>query len=571
MHLGLVLVCVILGSFDSISSVDGKLNKNEYALYFKYVTNTIRHQNVWKTLQHLKIINAHNNMIEIQDLFESNLKNTSTVEMTDIFYIISDLLNYLFAEVLKIFSEHMRIIIEDCEQFFNRNLTKYSVNCTMLLLKAAKSSNVMFEHLYKIINFIEYIDVKFVTRNSLENQNIVYEDMYTVKEFTYLLESPDILEFSNNDGSPEVEKAKKMLTKIENFIEKTAISANDILNKCSNIVDYSIKSNWREKYNNEFVNKKYKTMIFVDFIIQKLDVYYMEIITKYYYNMGFNVLLNRSLVELTHHQSYEFCQKESIEKFNALLQNGNWELLNNISIKYGNKLITINRILRDMVDDFNCNLKKKYFTQLLRCRYTKVLAEYDTYMSTIIEICRSEKSRNCLDRYIDCVIQFFHSVKESKIMLSNMLLALDTLKITTIWEVNNNSSVCLSLTHQVLSNFLSKIEKMNIPKIDSTIKPKYVGEIIANDLIIVFQNSRKYFTKSLKNYHRIINKYCQFNNEHNQEEKLINSLKEKFIENIYNRCNYLYQFAINQFTNFFSEKAKSEYEDLGFKKISNIQ
>ncbi|XP_050549072.1 uncharacterized protein LOC126910491 [Daktulosphaira vitifoliae] len=312
-------------------------------------------------------------------------------------------------------------------------------------------------------------------------------------------------------------------------------------------------------------------MNFVDFVREKLYHFCSETINTFYLKIGFNQLLNPNIAELTPPRNY-FYHNRAINILNTLFREGDWKLLNHVKIIIDDEIITTNRITRDNVDDFNFNLKKKYFFQLIRCRYTEVLKKYNIYMSAIIQICRYEKIIKYIYGYVDCIIQFNDAIKDSKEMFNYMLLALDKLKAAFIGNVMYKSHACLTTTYGLLSNFFPKIDQLNFRKNDFINLSFKEQEMIVDKFIFDFQNARINFSRPLTDTRNPVNECCLIDGEILNKSQLINSW-EYIISSSNNNITLerplrLYEYALEKFKTFFNIAIKSEYNCLGFNKIT---
>ncbi|XP_050549046.1 uncharacterized protein LOC126910479 [Daktulosphaira vitifoliae] len=397
----LILIILTKSIFFGVGIVDCRVDSKEYKSYFIQVTHNLRFQLTMMNLEHLSVKVENDKIISIEEVLNYNLVYLN--ELSQTYYIIVDLINYLFVEVLQIFTEHLKIILDDCKCFFEINSFENAIYCTVILLNAAKNSNMMFEYLYKSITFIDYLDVKSALKKTFIHPKLVVEEIYTVKHYTFLMEVSDMHNYVNNEGSIKIEEAKEDYYKIMNFANKVVSITHDFFKNNVSIINNTMMFNLRENYYYEYTNNKYD-INFIDFINKNLNDYCKKTINNYYSKIGFHQLLNPNTPELSPPQNIGFPQYKIIKNLNILFREGNWNLLNHIRIIIDDELITTNRIIRDTVDDFNFNLKKKYFTQLLRCRYTEVLRNYNTYMSAVIQTCKREKRNANLNNYKDCII-----------------------------------------------------------------------------------------------------------------------------------------------------------------------
>ncbi|XP_050535519.1 uncharacterized protein LOC126902314 isoform X4 [Daktulosphaira vitifoliae] len=385
------------------------------------------------------------------------------------------------------------------------------------------------------------------------------------------MKTSEMLNYVNNDKSINILVAIEDYTEINNFINKVIEITDNFFKNNNTIINSMLRFNMQKNYYDEYITNNY-VINFVDFVSEKLNNYCLKTIENYYFNIGFNQLLNPYTAELKPPQHTDFPQESAIQILNTLFREGNWELLNHISIISYDEIITTERIIRDPVDEFNFNLKKKYFTQLIRCRYTEVLKNYNTYISAIIQICRNELNDRNLDGVIDYIIQFFDAVKDSKEMFTYMLLALDKLKATSIWEVMYNSHACLSQTYDLLSNLFPKIEQLNLTQSDFLNLSTDDMILIANNFLFNFQRARKQFDLKFTEGNIHFGQRCLFKEDFLSKNELLKSWQDIVLfyitYKITDSRKVLYEYSLNEFINFYKNAITSEYSCLGFNKIN---
>ncbi|XP_050549007.1 uncharacterized protein LOC126910460 isoform X2 [Daktulosphaira vitifoliae] len=561
----LTLILFIINIFLGVGIVNCFITQKEYAIYFKEVTKYISDKLTKINLEHISVSISKDEIISIEDALKYKTENNN--ELLIKYNIIVDFLNYLFSKELQNFTEHLKIISDDCDIFFKENSFENATYCTIGLFNAAKNSNLMFEYLYKAIIFIDYLDVKLVLRNSIHPKTIV-EEIYTVKNYIFLMKTREIYNYVNNAGNIKIEVLLKDFIEINNFVDKIVAITDSINKKNVTIINSRTEFNLRIKYYGEYINNKY-VMNFADFVREKLYHYCSETINNIHLKIGFNQLLNPTIPELMPPQNSN--QNEAIKALNTLFREGDWKLLNHIKIIIDDEIITTNQITRDTVDDFNFNMKRKYFTQLIRCRYTEILKKYDIYMSAVIQICKYEKSNN-LNNFVNCTLQFFEMVNDSKDMFKYMLLALDKLQASYIWEVMYNSYACLTQTYNLLSKFFSEIENLNFRKNDFINLSIDEQERMVTKFLINFQSARKDFTLKIKDGLNSVNECCLIDGEILNKKQLISSW-ESIVSSTNNNNTldhplFLYEYGLEDFMTFFNIAIRSEYNCLGFDNIT---
>ncbi|XP_050535940.1 uncharacterized protein LOC126902508 isoform X2 [Daktulosphaira vitifoliae] len=520
----LTLIFLSVSIFLEVKVVDCRKEINEYAAYLKQVMNHMCYNLSHFKLEYLSLRNEKNDIVRINDILNQKVSNVDKLIIT--YYYIVDLINYLFIEVLQLFTEHLKIIIDVCEKLYENNLFENATYCTIVLLNTAKNSNLMFDYLYKAITFIDYLDINSVCVKSIVRSKTVVNEIYTVKNYTSSMKSTEMLNYINNDKSINILVAKEDYKEIYNFVNKVVDTTDNFFKNNFNVINNTIKINLQENYFNEYKTTRCK-INFVNFISEKLNVYCLTTIDKYYFNIGFHQFINPNITGLTPPQNIEFLQDKAIEVLNTLFREGNWKLLDHISIINYDDIITTNRIIRDPVNNSNFNIKKKYFTHLLRCRYTEVLKNYNTYISAIIQTCRNQINSNNIDGIKDCTIRFIDAVKDSKNMFKYMLSALNKLKAVFIWDSNYKSNSSLITIYDILSKFFHKIENfLNLTPSDFLNVSNDDIKLKANVFFFDFQRERKLFNQMITTGNEYMKQYCSIKGGVIDKNQLLKSWNE---------------------------------------------
>ncbi|XP_050525529.1 uncharacterized protein LOC126896634 [Daktulosphaira vitifoliae] len=547
----LILMFFIKSITFEVGLVDCKIYnadlQKQYITYFKQVMNHLRNQIIKSNLYHISIRSENDKIMSIQETLKNRFYGINY--SIKIYYIIVELINYLFIEGLKQFTEHLMIIIDNCEHFLKKNLFQIAIYCIVVLLNAVKKSNEMFEYLYKAITFIDYLDMK-ILNISLIHRKTVVEEIYTVKNYTYKMKTSEIINYVNNDESFKIEKAKEDYKEINNFVNNIVVITREFFKNNINIINNTRELNLREYYYGKYITNDYN-MEFVDFISENLNNYYLKTIDDYYFKIGFYELLHPSTADLIPPQKNIFPQYRAIEVLNTLFHKGNWELLKHIRIIVDDEIITTNRIIRDTVNDFNFSLKNKYFTLMMRCRYTEILKNYNTYMSAVLQICKNEKIKSNLKDFVDCIINFLEAVHDSKEMFKNMLIALDILKAESIWDIKCYAHTSLTHTYNLLTIFLLEIEQLMLTRDRIVNLSLNEVELISDELLLHIVKTKYNFNQNIHKLSRFINQRCSI--EVLEKYQLIKSwMNEVMLLNInIIECPILiYEYALNKFTTF---------------------
>ncbi|XP_050545587.1 uncharacterized protein LOC126907928 isoform X8 [Daktulosphaira vitifoliae] len=486
-------------------------------------------------------------------------------------YAIS-VLNFEYTKIIKKFLEYVAIIIRKCHQCHKNNLLQKFVSCVILLEDQIKNSKTMFENLHNAMKFISYIDIRFLFFE-FEVPHTIIEEI----DFIYQFVSEKNLENSPFDLNKSFNQISKI--KLRNFVKflKDSTKIVNSLTEHNKYINPSIKTHLE----NIEINERSKKNNSSDVYSKPPNKFYNETIKIWYKNLGFEEFLEPIEAEFIPPIDPKTNQNDGIKALNVIRKEPGWKSMNHINIVYFGKQISVNRIINDEVSNINFRIKKEHITQFLRCRYTEIIKEYHTILSSIMHVCQND-IRNF---YHNCLIKLFNSFKKSEKMIEGLYKALVALNRSSIWSVNFNSKSSLHKLFKWvtiilrflknnnfnLDNFMDKydIEIVIIrnPKETEIIKKllnifktflKDIGVLLRSD--VAQQGARCYTNKRLN---KIWDYTKSFINSFNTLNNNNNPYLDWQLQIYLNACNY--------FDKFCADVYKSCYEDLGFQKIIDCQ
>ncbi|XP_050544389.1 uncharacterized protein LOC126907274 isoform X3 [Daktulosphaira vitifoliae] len=160
---------------------------------------------------------------------------------------------------------------------------------------------------------------------------------------------------------------------------------------------------------------------------------------------------------------------QRIAAMNILIDEINWDSLTGISIQESYQTISLSRVLRDPVDNYNFHLKKIYIIVLFRCKILEVLTEYTSYLTVILQLFGEEKKDlefaiNHV-KYVESVYKFFDTVKRTQEFFNNINTAIMNLKKSSIWSQKQADSL-LSPIEKLINDYFVLLNKKSLLRDD---------------------------------------------------------------------------------------------------------
>ncbi|XP_050543337.1 uncharacterized protein LOC126906670 [Daktulosphaira vitifoliae] len=562
-----ILIC------SGIFAVNCEVLKKHYMKYLINVVNHIRVQEGWYSMHHLSLNNKSSQQISIREAFIYNYGSDQLeVMFTNIIYLI----NVKYAEVLNKFVEFINIGTDHCEEYLIAQSFENFNICINLLEVEVKKSEYMFEHLYKAVSFLSYLDLKYIFTKRLGNPYVIVEEIYFVKNFISNLKLYNQLCDTNLLTNYTVDIMKAVITNIKQFIGEVANVVQGILNKLN--IENNVPLKLKLILNTEYDMYKTDYSCFIDFLFKKLNDFYTFTIENDFIGLGFSELLDPitfNKKELYPPIDNKLHQETGIATLNKLQIEGNWQTLNHIHVLYYDQEVSMDQVLRNRVDNNNFHLKRKYFQLFLRCRFYELLCNYNIYLSVIIQECRKEKSHTkfLLNSYkfIECVHLLFLNVKSSQIFLNSMLIAMDKFKKLSVWcESEKKNS--LNILFKLIEKFLKNLVEYNL-NADAFVDSNDVNLMVKADKYLMdLCTAKRDFTFSINNLKLLQISRC-ITNENKIIEKNILLHSAEYNVSISNETTtsqnniYKYHYLCSKLFMLCNNFITIEFNNLGFDKI----
>ncbi|XP_050520408.1 uncharacterized protein LOC126893901 [Daktulosphaira vitifoliae] len=549
----LILISIFFMVMKPIEGVNFKNHHEDYKNYIKYVVHYIQSNIKLNEIQNLELVQDSNNIIRIKEA--CNIYKSMQFFKSVYSYIIS-ILNFKYTEILKKFLDDIDIILHKCKQFQDKNLSENFISCVTLLVEEVKNSKIMFENLYNAMKFLSYIDVRYLFRGSIVTNVIIDEIDFFLQ---YVLQK--ISETKNLDlnSLPNLKDCETDFKNLNEFYTEALGKVNNLFQNSNIIITYT-KTDWTTIQIKEFSNENDSYLVYL--ICSKLNLFYNQTIEIWYKNIGFEQFLNPNIPELI---PPIINQNDAVEALNILLQETGWKSMNHITIIYNNKHFSVDYIIKDTINNINFQIKKEHVIQLLRCRYTEVIKNYNVLISAIMVLCNAEsKPLN-----YNCLIKFFNVFNKSKLMLKGLYTALITLNKSSIWTVNFSSQSSLHKILEWVSGFLCLLKNNEFSQVN--LKNNEIENIkIVEKLLNSIQCFRVKLNDELHSDMIHIKTRCLIKVPFYDKFKKIRDFM-KSANMLKNTCpqsiNQSYLNACNYFENFCENVYQSCYEILGFRKV----
>ncbi|XP_050522703.1 uncharacterized protein LOC126895175 [Daktulosphaira vitifoliae] len=544
-------VIFVLKPFEAEQYSDYREN---YKNYIKKVVTHIRSQIGSNQIQNLKLKKDSIYITDLEKYYRSNMLENF---FRDYYSNTISILNFKYTEILKNFLAYTYFIFTICKQFHDRNLSENFNCCVTSLVEEVKNSKTMFENLYNAMKFISYIDVRllFAGRNM---PNSIIDEIEFFQQYVLQKKSKTI-HFDLN-SLPILEDSESVFHNFNQFYTEALKKVNNLF-KNNNIIDTSIKTDLISEIK-ECSNENDSYLVYLTCI--KLNSFYNETIETWYKNLGFEQFLDPKTSKFLPQLESDVKLNHGIKALNIMLREKGWDTMDHINIFYNNKKFNVESIIKDPINSINFQIKKDHVLQLLRCRFTEIMKNYYTLLSTIFFICeKGEKSvlHNCL-------IQFYNSFNKSKIMFEGLLSVINTLKKSAIWNVSYNSHSNLQNILKWVKYFLNLLQKKEFSQFNN-IDQLDMKNVNVQNLEDLFLNFRRGFYEELHNEARHMKIRCCMKKPFYNKLELVDNFR--YTANIMNNPNIetieIYLSACNYFNNFCKNVYNFCYEELGFKKV----
>ncbi|XP_050545617.1 uncharacterized protein LOC126907940 isoform X2 [Daktulosphaira vitifoliae] len=519
------------------------------AMYKNYIERVVSH--IYSQIISYRKQDSNNTM----DIDEAVQPNSKMLNFRQKYSYIIGIINFKYLEILRKFLYLIKLILNKGQKFYEENVLNNFILSIQIFERFLKNSKTMIENLYNAMKFLSYIDTRFLFSEGFIPHPII-DAIDFIHQFVLEI-SLETNSFDLNKSPYEIsEKKFENLTvfhtdaskRVEFYFQNCyfmdIILAKDLENIKITGLPLDLNSKVSELHN-EFFNK---------------------IVEVWYKNLGFEEFLNPKKAEFIPPIDPDTVQNDGIEALNIMRKESGWEKMNHISIVYIGKKFSVDQIINEEVTNINFRIKKEHVSQLLRCRFTEVMKNYRTLLSSMLSICNKDTS----NYNNNCLVQLFSSFVKSKKMLKDFYEALVTLNKSSIWNVIYFSKSNLERVFVYVTNFLTLLENN-----DFSLKNIDDNKIeIVKQLLKIFKNNLTSFSSHLSSDMKIYDTLCHINDKFKNVHHYINYFKNMgnistdldpqfSIQIMLNACNF--------FDSFCENVSKSCYEDLGFEKLSHCK
>ncbi|XP_050547056.1 uncharacterized protein LOC126908803 [Daktulosphaira vitifoliae] len=554
-------ICYTLWILTKTCFIDCKIRPKTYEKYLSGVMNHISEQVGWDSMQHLEI------KYDISTEISTNIKDVickgSRIVLPKKFDAIIHILNYMYAEVIKTFIDHIRAIANQCQEYYDINQGDNFLSCTVLIQSVVENSKTMFEQLYNVMNYLSNIDFKLLVSGKQTFSIPIVDEIYTFVEFATLKIQQNTQIFIDLNDPKTKEDAYKVILDVNSFIEGMGNESYQTIKEKNSFIVYNRKSKCLLEENLKDYNERQNKNIELSYYLSEwLNVYYVEISKNFYKNLGFEQVLDlneKSSIKHPVHKYNNIRQKDKIEQLNAITNESGWKSLKHINIVFNDQVISVDRILRHPADKLNFHCKKQHLLRLIKCIYTEIMIKYYEYVNFILNFCESENVKTNDLIYINFVRQIFDAVHKSIKMFEVMYKTLVTLNKLIGEYLHDNYNSNLKCLCTSISKLLGEIKS-----------EKYILDVLDSKS----DNSKQELTLiNARNYSHTFSKFLKFNKSkshplnrmHEKQCPLRNLLLNIDIPLSINTDNFSY--ACNELIVFSKNVIKVYYEELGLNKF----
>ncbi|XP_050531339.1 uncharacterized protein LOC126900025 isoform X1 [Daktulosphaira vitifoliae] len=533
-----------------------------------YLIDSVNH--IMYHSQFQEKFNLWDNIIKIDDSEKLlnkplNQNNNEINLIPQIFNSIISSINIRYAKLLKLYDGHIKTMINECENYYNKKSFHKFVECTKLIQEVIVNSESMFQTLNDILLFIINLNLKSIFPEYEAPNTVINEIKYFITfilskekrcEITYIKSNR---EFDTDEACGDLLNVKHFHTEVNHMLQNFLFS-----DKSSNITSNFVRKCLLEKYNEKYFLPQENDKSFVQFIYDNLIIFYKETIENENNNLGYQELLHPTVPGLVPPLKVETTEHRTIA-LNKLFAKQNFEPFKNIKIILENfEKIDASILFQNEVNSENLTQIETYFEQFLRCRYIEIIKNYSIILTTIINSFRDSKLIGTNNQPILCINQLRLSVSLSINMLKSLLSAMAILKKTCIWEYNKKAPNCLKKLASHITEYVYDLKALNICSSEST---KTMNEVKAKTYIDQLSRFHEKLKKGLRYEMPLNTKYqCEFSKAFVHPIKL----KRLFIKSKKSstKCNHSISEHICIYMNKFCEKIiNTDYEFLGFREL----
>ncbi|XP_050531370.1 uncharacterized protein LOC126900036 [Daktulosphaira vitifoliae] len=512
--------------------------------------------------QFQKKFNLWDNIIKTDKLLNTplNINNNEINLIPQIFNSIIISINFRYAKLLKLYDGHIKTMINECENYYNKKSFHKFVECTKLIQEVMVKSESMFQTLNDILLFIINLNLKSIFPLYVTPNTVIYEIKYFITlilskekrcEISYIKSNG---EFDTDEACGDLLNVKHFHTEVNHMLQNFPFS-----DKSSNITSHFVRKCLLEKYNEKYFLPQENDKSFVQFIYDNLIIFFEETIENENNNLGYQELLHPTVPGLVP-PSDVISTEQKIAALNKIFEKQNFEPFQNIKIFVKDRTkVDAYELFRTKVNSSNLSQIEKYFEQLLRCRYSEIIKNYEAILLTLISSCRNEESKGTIKKHVESINKMRDSISLSINMLKSLLSAMATLKKLCIWEYSKRSHNRLTKLASIITRFVYDIKALNNGSYEFT---KNMNEIEAKTYLYQLEESYKELQIDInKEMSKRLKDRCEFSENIMNMNKLKNYFyKNKYDGTIIDRiCKYMNTFC--------TKIIEIDYKNLGFEEL----
>ncbi|XP_050547166.1 uncharacterized protein LOC126908889 [Daktulosphaira vitifoliae] len=443
--------------------VSCKIRPKSYEKYLTEVMDHLSEQVGWDSLQHLEIKN------EISTEISTNIKDVickgSSTILSKKFDAIIHILNYTYTDVIHTFIDHISAIAKRCQEYYDFNLGDDLLSCIVLLQSVVENSKTMFEQLYNVMNYLSNIDFKLLANFKKTFSVPIVDEIYTFVEYATLKSKKNTQIFINPNDPNTKREAYEVILDVNSFIQRKGNQSYQKIKEKNSLIVYNHKQKCLLEDNLKDYNARQNRNIELSYYLcEWLNMYYVEISTNLYKNLGFEEVLElneASIFKPTIYSYKNICHKQVIQQLNTITKGSGWKSLKHINIIFNDQVVSVDRILRHPADRINFHCKIQHVLRLIKCIYTEILFKYCKYVISLLNFCEAVYVKSNDVAYINFVRQIFDAVNETTKMFDIMHKTLVSLhNLRGKYNHDNVNSNLISLC-TLITNLLEEIKSGN--------------------------------------------------------------------------------------------------------------
>ncbi|XP_050524844.1 uncharacterized protein LOC126896248 [Daktulosphaira vitifoliae] len=542
--------------------VSCKIRSKTYEKYLSVVMDHLSEQVGWDSMQHLEI--KYDFSTEINTNIKDVICKGSRIVLPKKFEAIIHILNYTYTDVIHTFIDHISAIAKRCQEYYDFNQGDNFLSCIVLLQSAVENSKTMFEQLYNVMNYLSNIDFKTLASAKKTFSVPIVEEIYTFVEYATLKIQQNTQIFIDLNDPKTKEDAYEVILDVNSFIKGIGNESYQKIKEKNSLIVYNRKPKCLLEENLKDYNTRQNKNIELSYYLSEwLNMYYDEVSTNFYKNLGFDEILelnDASNFKPTLYSYKNICHKQVIEQLNTITKGSGWKSLKHINIIFNGQVISVDRIFRHPTDRINFHCKIQHVLRLIKCIYTEILFKYCKYVICLLNFCETDYVK-CIDEvYINLARQIFDAVNETTKMFDiiyKTLLSLHNLRGE--YDHDNVNSNLISLC-TLITNLLKEIKSgycsmtvLGTKNDNSNLKEM---QFQASTCVKQFSEFLKYYKSKSQPLNKTHEKHCRLRNL-----SLNIDIPESInTDNFSSACNKLILFSKNVI--------KVYYEELGLNKLN---